>query len=436
MSDRILPTQSDIPTPAFLARLRTGRFTSPSGVISDFLFDAVARSTEKKGSAHEIVDSNDSILQDLGTGTRIYPFNAFFVGDDYDIAADRFFESLTERYTPDAPGILAHPRWGDIPVMPFSFEQRESFAGHGVGIGRVNVEFRETKSLTAPRTIGLAQSETIQRIDAIRDEVDEASNNIEVDEPLSYSRFRAGMRDVMGIITDAFSGVSNTIRDVQREVNAIEQDLSSVLALGAAPAIIMGQIGALLFTPIDFTLSVPRRIAAYAAMTSGVISSYVNRFNALIAGHDKLVAAQSLQSVGTLTVSASAFAVLNTEFETREEVGHAIDGLSGIYLGLRGAIDDVSSDLSGPITERFIVEHNMLSSLHEVITSTNRILLSRAFELRSRRRMRLEAPSDAITLTWELYGDIGRLEFFLRTNRISDDEFLEIPSGREIVAYL
>ena len=42
-----------------------------------------------------------------------------------------------------------------------------------------------------------------------------------------------------------------------------------------------------------------------------------------------------------------------------------------------------------------------------------------------------------IDLVGELYGEIdGKLDFFIQTNELSGDEFLEIKAGREIVYYL
>lgn len=435
MSDVIQLPEIENP-PAFLARLREGRFVSPSGAEAAFLFDSLIRSVGKKATAHEIADSDDAVLQDLGTATRSYPLDVYFVGDSHDLQADAFFESLAERYTPDAPGILHHPRWGDIPVMPFSFEQSESFVSSGVGISRVAVEFRQTKSLSYPATDGLTQSQIEQQTDALTDDVETAAAEIAVDEPSAYARFRAGMRSAVSVITDAVDGVTGVVQDVQDEVDAIRDDVYTALDAASAPAIIMGQVANLIFTPVEAVLSIPDRINAYIDMTVGVVNSFADRFQNLVSAEDKAVAAQSLQAVGGLCASATAVAALNTEYETREDIGEVIDSLVATLTTYRGAIDTVQTDLAGPIGEVFIPDHNLQSRLADIMAATNQLAINRAFDLKTKKTIRLRQPSDPLTLTWELYNDIGQLAYFLRTNKITANEFVEIPSGRQVVAYV
>lgn len=67
-----LPVVDSSSVPAFLSRLRAGRFTSPSGVESSFLFDTLSRSRAKKTAVHEVVDSDETILQDMGSSLHVF----------------------------------------------------------------------------------------------------------------------------------------------------------------------------------------------------------------------------------------------------------------------------------------------------------------------------------------------------------------------------
>ena len=436
MSDTLPPVDSGAPTPAFLSRLRDARYQSPSGAEFSFLFDELTRSGPKKAAAHEIADSNDSVLQDLGGATRSYPIEAYFAGENYDLVADAFFESMFERYTPDSPGILRHPRWGDIPVMPFGVEQREVFAGRGGGIARVSVDFRQTVSRSYPTSSSLAQGQVAANIDALRSDVDDLAGEIDVEERSAYSRFRSSMQWILGTITEFVDGISEQIQDIQDEVTAIEQDILTALALFASPAIIISQIGNLIFGTVDTIASLPGRVELMVDMTESVVNDLVDEFRQLTSDSDRQTAAQTTQAVGALAVAASGTAALNTEFSTRESVGNAIDGLGRAYTAYREGMDQVQAGFDGQISSRFIPNHNLLALIYEVATSTNQILINRAFDLKTKKTVILSSPSDAISQTWELYGDLGRLEFFLQTNRIVEDEFFEIPSGRELVAFV
>jgi hypothetical protein len=58
------------------------------------------------------------------------------------------------------------------------------------------------------------------------------------------------------------------------------------------------------------------------------------------------------------------------------------------------------------------------------------------FDLKSKLIYILSNPSDPITETWKLYKDMDELEFFIQSNNLVEDEFIELPSGRELVAYV
>ncbi|MBE3065621.1 MAG: hypothetical protein IMZ69_11470, partial [Spirochaetes bacterium] len=166
------------------------------------------------------------------------------------------------------------------------------------------------------------------------------------------------------------------------------------------------------------------------------IESLAAEFETLVSSLDKQNAAQSLQGIGALVCAATAVAALSTDFSTRDAVGDVIDSLVDLYATYQAGIDTAYGALTGGIGKQFIPDHDTLSELYGIFTATNQLLIDRAFDLKTKRVMRLTAPNDAITLTWELYGDIGKLPYFLATNHIVDDEFNEIPAGREIVAYV
>ena len=144
--------------PAWVDRLREGSFTSPSGIISNFKVDILSRIGGKKASNHEILNKDEAIPQDQGNRSTAYPLEIYFTGENGDQEADVFYASLRERYSAAAPGILRHPRWGDLNVMPFEFQQVEQFVT-GAGIFRVPVEFREIPISTFPTAIGVDQAE-------------------------------------------------------------------------------------------------------------------------------------------------------------------------------------------------------------------------------------------------------------------------------------
>ncbi|KKM22181.1 hypothetical protein LCGC14_1627920, partial [marine sediment metagenome] len=146
--------------PAWVNRLRAGSFTSPGGIVSNFKMDIATRIGGKKASIHEILNKDEAIPQDQGNRSQAFPIEAYFTDGDGDIEADAFYNSLRERYTASNPGILKHPRWGDINVMPFEFQQVETLVT-GAGVFRVPVEFREIPPQLFPSPESIDQSDIV-----------------------------------------------------------------------------------------------------------------------------------------------------------------------------------------------------------------------------------------------------------------------------------
>lgn len=435
MSDVLQLSTDGKSLPEFLSRLRPGSFVSPGGVESAFLFDSLERSAGKKLAAHEIADSDDSVLQDMGGATRSYPMEIYFVGENYDRVADEFFESLFERYAPDSPGVLHHPRWGDIPVIPVGVTQKENFIA-GAGISRLTVEFRQTKSLTYPASSALSEGEVLARTDEIAAAVDGATLEVDVDDDTAYSRFRGQVKAVLNTISDVFEAISNEIGEVQSEITDIEQDLHTALGLLAAPSVITAQIWSVLKAGADVAASLPEKAVAYIDAAGEMIAGYTSSLGNLVLSADRRNAAVMLETVGALAVSASVRAAIATEFTTREAVGEVIDGLAELYAAYISGIDAAYASFDGSISRQFVPDHDLVTAVADAVAGTNRLLITRAFDLKTKRTVRLSSPSDALTLTWEMYGDIERLPYFLETNRITENEFWEIPSGREVAAYV
>jgi hypothetical protein len=98
---------------------------------------------------------------------------------------------------------------------------------------------------------------------------------------------------------------------------------------------------------------------------------------------------------------------------------------------------DYAASLMGDGIERlFAPDHDTGSYLHGAVYDTQALLIERAFSLKSRRTYRLTAPSDPLTETWTHYGDLNELDFFCKTNKVTRDEFIELPAGKEIAVYV
>lgn len=415
--------------PEWVGRLRTASFVSPAGVESTFKLDIVSRVGGKKSSTHEILNSDEAIQQDQGNRSTSYPIEAYFTGTDGDLDADAFYASLEERYTTDLPGLLKHPRWGDIPVMPFEFQQSEQLVT-GAGVFRVPVEFRRVPQTDFPTTSDGDTSEIVAAIDDLETTLETANVEIDVDNPSNYAQFKALITKITGVISDILKPIADTVSDIADAFNLVKDDIDTALSVGEDAVSIMQQVNRLMRIPSQIVDDTTSKVTRYYEMALTVIQTIEQESSNWTSIIDMINGGASYQSIVSVATAATAEAALFTDFQTREVAGEALDVVNSLESLTANGIAEIAQEIDG-----FDGDHNTSLDLTLLIGMVNETLIDISFDLRSKRTTILKSPSDAITLTWQFYADLEQLDFFINTNSLKDSELLEIPAGREIVSY-
>lgn len=421
--------------PEWVNRLRSASFTSPSGIVSNFKVDLLTRVGGKKASNHEILNKDEAIPQDQGNRSTAYPMEIFFTGSNGDQEADTFYESLKERYTAATPGILNHPRWGDIAVMPFEFQQSENLVA-GAGIFRIPVEFREIPQARFPVPVGVDQSEISAEITELETTLEEANVQLDIEDPTVFANFRAKINEVVDIISNSIGEIAARVDDINDTFNLIIADIDSALTIGVDAVQIMSQVNNLIRLPsqiVDTTLS---KVQAFATMTEDISISFLNSFGVSSDKQIQLNDAVIYQDTVYFSTTTAAEAALFTEYETRDAAGDALDFINDAFDLTEQRLSEIYQLLADGVINSFEPDHNTGLNASLIIGNTNSILIDRSFDLKAKQTVILSGPSDAITETWRFYKDITQLDFFIRTNNLQDNEILEIPAGKEIIAYV
>ena len=425
-----------MPVPAWVERLRDASFVSPSGTEIFFKLDTLTRIGGKKASNHEILNKDEAIPQDQGNRSIEYPIEAFFTDENGDLEADSFFTLLSERYTADSPGILKHPIWGDIPVMPFEFQQVHQLARQA-GIFRVPVTFRPIPQSIFPTAPGIDQSEIISDIDSFEDTINEANAGIDVDDAGRFAEFGAKIKEVVSIVDNAIGEVAATVDDIEDTFRQIKDDIDSAIAIGASAVEIMSQVNRLIRLPGQILSSSIAKIESYGAMTAAIATSFVGFFNPNSDRQTQLNGAISFQSLLGISTAATTEAALFTDFETRETAGTALDFINNSAILTEQETSKIYQLLTNGIQTSFAPDHNSGLALSLIVGKTNSILIDRSFDLKAKQTFILQSDSDPVSLAWKYYRstEIEDIEFFIRTNKLQDNEIIEIPSGKEIIVY-
>jgi len=440
MSDAVLKLPIDntnndgFASPAFFSRLRPGRFTSPAGVQSSFLYDNLSRSRGKKTSAHEVSDADTTIIQDSGTTLLVFPLEVYFVGENGDQEADIFFKSLTEeRYTPDAPGILNHPRWGDIPVIPFdAVEQVESYTS-GSGIFRVTVTLRETKTVSRSTASKLSPSGLDNKYKQVNASAIEQAERMVTTAKGKYAKAKSVVTKKVKIITGVADDLTGLADDVRREVDAAKAGILELINISAAIPQIIGAASDIVRTITSIPQDSADLFSQIVDMTNDILNDFGEDISNASTPTDSANVAYILQGIGTACVLGVANAGIMIDYETRETVGKSIDDIDGAYSDYLVVLQS-AGNVDG---SQFAIDHDTLSGLHGAAYDTITYLTNASFDLKLKRTYTLTAPSDPVTLCWKYYRDISHdtLDFFARTNKLTNYEFIEIPAGREVAIY-
>jgi prophage DNA circulation protein len=430
---------------SFFDRLREASFIAPTGDEILFQVNTLERSGGKKGATQEILDSGQSISQDQGNQVTVYNVNAYFTGENYDLFTDLFWDALSLRYTQENPGVLLHPRWGDINVFPFTWSQREELID-GIGVGRINVTFRRVFPLAYPTTEKQSLDDALANIDALEEITLELSGNMFLDALEDIDNFLDTMSEAVGFISesmtaiaDGIQAVTDLIENIQSGINGLIEDFSgNAFQIIAATQRLIRAPGRL----IDQTTST---IDGYNNMITGLLDSFndpsetatTNRVNNAImmelvggyavaamaeaSGSAELTnRAQSIKVIESVEESADLF---TTKFEEARQPGTAPGG---------GPADPpilIQNEYSG--------DHNFFSLAQDTVRRINAILLNQAFDLKAEKKFILKTNSDIMTLCYDIYKAVDNetMKFFIESNRFVGDEYEEIPAGREIVSY-
>lgn len=421
--------------PAWVGRLREGSFTSPSGIVSDFKVDIISRIGGKKASNHEILNKDEAIPQDQGNRSTAYPLEVYFTGENGDQAADVFYDSLRERYTVETPGLLKHPRWGDINVMPFEFQQVEQLVT-GAGVFRVPVEFREIPGARFPTPDGVDQAQIVADITELQATIEEANADIDISDAGDAEAFSAKINQIVADIDAALSETVSEFEEAQDAFRLIQDGIDDALDAGESAVVIMSQVVNLIRLPSKIGAATLTKIQGYSQMIAAIAIGFLNDFSQNINVQEKLNNARTAESILFFSSSAAAEAGFFTDYATRDAAGDALDFINDAFVLVEQTMSALNQLLSGDIAIAFQPNHNTLLETTLLVGETNAVLIDRSFALKTKQTVILSGPSDPISLTWRFYKDISQLQFFIDSNNLQDNEIIELPAGKEVIAYV
>jgi len=405
-------------------RLYVASYESPSGVVTAFDYENVSKNVTKKTTAFQFPDFDGTYVQDLGHTGRRYPLRMFFWGADHDIISENFEASLLEV----GIGIITHPVWGSVNVVPFGEIRYRNDLKTASNQTVVEVTFWETITDLYP----ISQNDPASGVRLAVSEHNTAAaetfeETLDIDTEVEKVTTVSTYTTLLDSVSSGLGSVAAVQDDVLTQFNNINDSINnSIDVLIDQPLALAFQTMELLQTPSRALSRINDRLDAYKNLADSIFSNSTPPKNENSFRVNDLYA--------STYVTGSILSVVNNQFDTKTQA------LSAAEVVIQ-QMDDFIEWRDNNLTDLSIVDTGeTYQQLQEAVAITIGFLVEISFNLKQERRIILESNHTMIDLMGELYPldvDIDdEIDFFIQSNDLTGSEILEIPRGREIVYYV
>ena len=294
-------------------RIQEAAYTSPSGVRTVFLYENVARTVEKRTTAFDFPDADGTYVQDMGASGKRYPFRVIFSGDNYDLLATVFEETLIERGT----GRLEHPLYGQVDVVPTGAITRRDDLKTAANQAIIEVAFWETIDLIYPSGLDDPISAVEAALAAYNLAMAEQfENGIDLGSVGAQESFKPGYTSLLDSAAAGMRAVADTQASVSAQFSAVTDSIGNGLD------VLVGEPLTLAFQTLIMLQAPARALSLFQDRLDG----YRNLLDSLIDGPGGAVALATTANdfirddlFSSSYVSGGAVAAINNDFETRPD---------------------------------------------------------------------------------------------------------------------
>jgi prophage DNA circulation protein len=444
-------------------RRKEAAYTSPSGVRFKFEYRELARDTPLRTAIFSFPGINNDYVQQNGFGSRAYPWECIFWGDQCDLLATAFEAALCEA----GEGRLEHPLYGTFNVVPVGTIARRDNLKDEANKATVSITFWTTTGAIYPSSSKNPQSEILLALGsfdvAAAQQFDQSMDLSSIAKQQNLlataNKLLKEASDVLGEMASAVSSVNNAFRDLESTLNfsldvLIGQPLQLALAVSnliKAPGRALSGIGSRLDGYGELAGRMFASPAGNPGETIGTSPSKLttkasNDFHtadlfatSAVAGAINAAVADPIgESTPTGTVNAQAHPLTERTFKTRPEAIAAAQQILTLFDAAVLWRDNGFQALGG--VDRVGIGQvdtgEAYQALRNAAALTAGHLIQTSFSLVPERSVVLTRRRTIVDLCAELYGSVdAKLDFLIESNNLTGDEILELQPGREILYY-
>lgn len=411
------------------------KLTSPNFGIFTALWKGDSRNSEKKLGIFGPPKFQGEIVQDLDTKSTRYSINFFFEGFFNNSEAEDFFEAWSSE-----PGQweVIHPVKGPLILQPVSCTEIINPVESG-NITEFNTEWIVPANIT--RLISpdeLAASILTSAINAIGDAL-LVLQQLKAD---LYSAVQSAiniMNKAAGFMDNILGAIASTdalITELYESSRAALDNALAAYGIGNPETDDMGTaMSNSMSAPVNVSDDFVQRFESYSEVSTEILTLAPTGVT-----KDDYNAIVSMEFTVTTALIAIAQIVATSTFETRADVVSAMENLTDTFETVTAALEEIQSAFSGlGLDLQYFSQSQNYTSLVNLFTLAMRYLINQFYNLKSEKRFTLKKPRSPLEITVTEYGELGEndlfYDLFLTSNKLSGNDILILPAGREVVIY-
>lgn len=451
-------------------RLREGAYTSPGGTRIKYDFEDVSRAFDKRTTAFGFGRVNGEYVQQNGFGSRRYPMRCYFSGRDHDRVALAFELALLEH----GVGVLEHPIYGTVDVVPFGTVTRRDDLKTAANQTVIELEFYTTLKTLFPRGRAHPQTEILRHLgDFNVVAAQQFADSTDLKTTVDKANLKESVKKSLQQISDTLAGISSGVASVRQTF----QDAVDIINFGidvfiGQPLLLAQQVSDLIQAPARAAEGIESRLDAYDAFADRIFESEgghpelaLDQGSAIqvrrskIANDFRYADHLALNSMAASVIAviaepvgdpnSSAQAALQKRLRKQGKAGAAFATKPQAMAAVARIVEKFDAlvewrDAGFDALESIADVHaykldtgDAYQALHAAVGTTVGFLIETSFSLVPERRIVLDRARTPIDLAAELYQSVDdeTLDLLISTNDLVGEELFEVPRLRSIVYY-
>ena len=400
---------------AWQDRLKPASYTPKGGTPISFDYADVSVGAELRGSTYDFAGREGTYVQPTGSSGRTMPLRLLFSGADYDVEADSMFAALRVA----GVGVLDHPVYGRINVVPLGSLNRRDDLVSGANQAVIEVVFWETIGALYPDGQSDPASAVSSAVATYNDAAaQDFANGLDLSTEVQRVSAVAQVRALTDAAEEALSPLvasTDAVRTQFDEIyNSINLGIDTVIG---QPLDLAFQISLLLQSPGRAAELWGDKLDAYGNLADQIFATTpqdTNQFKT-----------SDIYAAGALT--GLIVSAVNTTFSTQPDALRAAQNVLSLSDSLTVWRDTVAPDDTGASYREW----------QQAAALCAGFLVEISFTLAQERTITLARNRSIIDVCAQLYGSIDdQLDFFINSNALSGSEIIELPAGRVIKYYV